>query len=138
MFTPVQFSQLVAAAWFGPAAARFATIEHYTSINGNHQATRYRASYLPGVPGEAGCYQVSEPCPFAAVAATLHKAFEARALTFAQYAQGIWAVAQAEQVFTAAAPAELAPLAPLAPCPGCGERAEVAVFGLCACEYVRA
>ena len=47
MFTALQFSQLVAAAWSGPAACHFATISHYVSSDGYAQ-TQYSASYHIG------------------------------------------------------------------------------------------
>jgi len=137
MFTPFQLSQLAAAAWFGPTASHISSIQVHAPAGRAVLAPKYTVSYHTLTGGMVAYAELA--CPFGAVAQALHAAHAKGTVSFAQYAQGIWAVAQAEQAFTADAPAaELAPLAPLALCPGCGERAEVAVFGLCACEYVRA
>lgn len=72
MFTALQFSQLVAAAWSGPAAAHFATISHYVAPGG-YAATTYCASYhfrtRPGQP--ESCFMQQAACPFEAVAAAV-------------------------------------------------------------------
>ena len=67
MLTSVQFSQLAAAAWSGPAAAIIASIEHYAAAAGDHTSTTYSASYHVG----GVCHMGRAGCPLAAVAAAV-------------------------------------------------------------------
>ncbi|UOQ81006.1 hypothetical protein [Hymenobacter sp. 5414T-23] len=67
MLTPLQFSQLVSAAWSGPAVAHYATISHYVAPSG-YQVTHYQVSYHPS-PGT--CHYAQQECPFLAVAAAV-------------------------------------------------------------------
>jgi hypothetical protein len=67
MLTSVQFSQLAAAAWSGPAAAIIASIEHYAAAAGDHASTTYSASYHVG----GVCHMGRAECPLAAVAAAV-------------------------------------------------------------------
>jgi hypothetical protein len=67
MLTSVQFSQLAAAAWSGPAAAIIASIEHYAAAAGDHTSTTYSASYHVG----GVCHMGRAECPFVAVAAAV-------------------------------------------------------------------
>ena len=107
MFTPLQFSQLVASAWSGPAASRFATISHYTSAAGDYTTTNYSVSYHPhGATGT--CFQAAQPCPFATVRAALLKAWQEFALTAEQLHSGHDAVTAAEQAFSNAQPPQVA------------------------------
>lgn len=93
MFTVLQFSQLVAAAWSGPAACHFATISHYVAPGGYTQ-TQYSASYHIG----EACHLGQAPCPFEAVARAV------QAFAAAQPVPSLLAaVAHAAQVLGAAA-----------------------------------
>lgn len=97
MFTALQFSQLVAAAWSGPAAAHFATISHYVAPEG-YARTQYTASYHVG----GACHLGQAECPFQAIAAAV------QAFAVAQPAPsllGALAVAHAAQALAAAAQA---------------------------------
>ncbi|MBB4601962.1 hypothetical protein HNQ93_002469 [Hymenobacter luteus] len=67
MLTPLQFSQLVSAAWSGPAVAHHATISHYVAPGGYHY-TQYQVSYHPS---QGGCHFSQQECPFQAVAAAV-------------------------------------------------------------------
>ncbi|UYZ60201.1 hypothetical protein [Hymenobacter latericus] len=69
MLTPLQFSQLVSAAWSGPAVAHHATISHYVGATG-YQATQYQVSYHIGGECFIAPWQAQE-CPFQAVAAAV-------------------------------------------------------------------
>ncbi|SHK71733.1 hypothetical protein [Hymenobacter psychrotolerans] len=95
MFTALQFSQLLAAAWSGPAACHFATISHYVAPEG-YTKTQYTASFHIG----QACHLGQAECPFAAVAAAV------QAFAAAQPAPSLLAavvVAHAAQVLRAAA-----------------------------------
>ncbi|MDJ0364856.1 hypothetical protein QMK33_06800 [Hymenobacter sp. H14-R3] len=89
MLTSVQFSQLAAAAWSGPAAAIIASIEHYAAAAGDHASTTYSASYHVG----GVCHMGRAECPLAAVAAAVQhytagiEAEAARQLASAQVAR---------------------------------------------------
>lgn len=89
MLTSVQFSQLAAAAWSGPAAAIIASIEHYAAAAGDHASTTYSASYHVG----SVCHMGRAECPLAAVAAAVQhytagiEAEAARQLASAQAAR---------------------------------------------------
>ncbi len=89
MLTTLQFSQLAAAAWSGPAAAIIASIEYYAAAVGDHTSTTYSASYHVG----GVCHMGRAECPLAAVAAAvLHytagiEAEAARQLASAQAAR---------------------------------------------------
>lgn len=109
MLTALQFSQLVAAAWAGPAACHFATISHYVAPGG-YTSTEYQASYhLLGPEGQPiACYMQLAPCPFAAITGAV------QAFAAAQPAPsllGAVAKAHAAQVLSGAA-AQLAGGAP--------------------------
>lgn len=95
MFTALQFSQLVAAAWSGPAACRFATISHYVAFDG-YTSTRYTASYHVG----SACHLGEGPCPFEAITRAVH-AFAAAQPAYSLLAA--IAVAHAAQVLSSAA-----------------------------------
>lgn len=95
MFTALQFSQLVAAAWSGPAAAHIATISHYVAPDG-YSRTQYIASYHIG----QACHMGQAECPFAAVSAAV------QGFAAAQPAPSLLAavvVAHATQALSAAA-----------------------------------
>ena len=72
MFTALQFSQLVAAAWSGPAASHIASVSHYVAPSG-YTHTLYQVSYhvslQPGQP--ESCFYQQAACPFEAVAAAV-------------------------------------------------------------------
>jgi len=104
MFTPFQFSQLAAAAWFGPAASHISSIQVHAPAGRAVLAPKYRVSYHTLTGGMVAYAELA--CPFEAVAQALHAAHAKGAVSYAQYAQGIWAVAQAEQIFTADAPVQ--------------------------------
>ena len=126
MFTPLQFSQLAAAAWRGPAAAIIAGAQHYVSPTGEYTTTTYCASYhIGGV-----CYMGREACPFAAVQAALDLAAGAGVLGVAGVVAGTAVVQQAERVF-AGAPAAQVPAAVV--CATCGEAPDY--FQQCRCCY---
>ncbi|MCR5888334.1 hypothetical protein LRS06_11280 [Hymenobacter sp. J193] len=95
MFTALQFSQLVAAAWSGPAVCHFATISHYVAPDG-YAATRYSASYHVG----AACHLGEGPCPFEAIARAVDAFAASRPMPSLLAAV---AVAHAAQVLSAAA-----------------------------------
>lgn len=95
MLTALQFSQLVAAAWSGPAACHFATISHYTAPGG-YTKTQYIVSYHIG----HACHMGQAECPFGAVSEAV------QAFAAAQPAPSLLAavaVAHAAQVLHAAA-----------------------------------
>ncbi|WP_157541628.1 hypothetical protein [Hymenobacter aerophilus] len=64
MFTALQFSQLAAAAWSGPAASHHAATSHYQAPGG-YSATEYWVAYHVG---QATFYK-SAACPFEAISA---------------------------------------------------------------------
>ena len=99
MFTTLQFSQLAAAAWSGPAAAIIASIEHYVAQAGDHTTTSYIASYhLGGI-----CYMGRGECPFEAVAAAVHRyAVSIEALAAQQQAAARAAMRHARRALAAA------------------------------------
>ena len=101
MLTALQFSQLLTAAWSGPAAAHFATISHYVAAEGDYSRSQYCASYHVG----KGCYLGEGPCPFQAITAAV------AAFAAAQPVPGAAVVARAAQVVRRAA-AQLAGPAP--------------------------
>ena len=109
MFTPLQFSQLVAAAWSGPAASHFATISHYVAADG-YATTTYQASYhlslQPGQPER--CFLRQAACPFEAVAAAVAAASLAGAPVCRRHAQRV--IARQVAVF-AGVPGRLAAFA---------------------------
>lgn len=88
MLTTLQLSQLAAAAWSGPTAAVFASIEHYAAAVGDYTATTYAVSYHVG----GVCHLGRAACPFEAVAAAVQhyaagiQAEAARQLAIAQAA----------------------------------------------------
>ncbi|GGG35693.1 hypothetical protein [Hymenobacter glacieicola] len=84
MLTTLQFSQLVAAAWSGPAAAHHATISHYVAPGG-YQATQYQVAYHPS---QGGCHYAQQECPFQAVAAAVAAAYAAGVPVCRHHAQG--------------------------------------------------
>jgi hypothetical protein len=79
MLTALQFSQLVAAAWAGPAACHFATISHYVAPGG-YTSTEYQVSYHPLVAAGQPiiCYMRQAPCPFEAIAGAVQAFAEAQ------------------------------------------------------------
>lgn len=112
MFTALQFSQLVASSWLGPAAAHFATISCYQAPDG-YAVTQYSASYHVG----SVCHLGQGRCPFEAVTAAVRSFAAAQphpSLTAAL------AIAHAARVLRAAA-AALAGIRP--PRPGFAARA---------------
>lgn len=129
MFTPLQLSQLAAAAWSGPAATIIAGVEYYAATSG-HTATNYTVSYHIGEV----CYLGRAESPFAAITQAAGR-FAAEGAALAEGA-GVQAhaartVAAAEALFTPATPA-LAP--PVVACAVCGEGRDH--FGECGCAYV--
>ncbi len=69
MFTALQFSQLAAAAWSGPAAGHVAAISYNVTPCG-HAVARFSISYHLG----GACYLQLSPCPFAAIATAVAQA----------------------------------------------------------------
>ena len=69
MFTALQFSQLVAAAWSGPAVCHHATVCHYQAPGG-YASTEYSVAYHVG----PACYYAHALCPFEALAGAVAKA----------------------------------------------------------------
>ncbi|HEX8429189.1 hypothetical protein [Hymenobacter sp.] len=76
MLTALQFSQLVAAAWSGPAVAHFATISCYVAPGG-YSTTQYQASYHIITPtGQPeGCYMRQSECPLQAISESVAAAY---------------------------------------------------------------
>ncbi|TYZ12627.1 hypothetical protein FY528_04850 [Hymenobacter lutimineralis] len=68
MLTPLQFSQLAAAAWAGPASIVQATISTCQLFSG-HLITYYTVSYTSG--GAVFLSPLCSTCPFQAVAAAV-------------------------------------------------------------------
>lgn len=129
MFTPLQLSQLAAAAWSGPSATIIAGIEHYAATSG-HTATTYSVSYHIGQV----CYLGRTESPFTAITQAASRfAIEGATLSEGASVQAHAArtVAAAEALFTPA----IVPAAPLAvACAACGEGRDH--FGECGCAYV--
>ena len=71
MLTSLQFSQLAAAAWAGPAAGHIAAISH-SVLSCGHQVTQYQVSYHVAFHSpQPVCYFAAQQCPFQAVAAAV-------------------------------------------------------------------
>ncbi|SHL75518.1 hypothetical protein [Hymenobacter psychrotolerans] len=69
MFTTLQFSQLIAAAWAGPVAGHSAAIVHGVLPSG-HQYTQYQVSYHVGGACYISTYDAQQ-CPFQAIASAV-------------------------------------------------------------------
>lgn len=130
MFTPLQLSQLAAAAWSGPSATIIAGVEHYAAASG-HTATTYTVSYHVGQV----CYLGRTESPFTAIAQAASR-FAAEGATISEgasvQAHAARTVAAAEALFTPAAVPAAAP--PVVACAACGEGRDH--FGECGCAYV--
>ncbi|MBD2716735.1 hypothetical protein KBK19_16945 [Microvirga sp. STR05] len=85
MLTPLQFSQLVSAAWCGPAVAHHASIQVYAAACG-YQATQYQVSYHTS---QGVCHYAAQACPFQAVAAAVAAAAAAGVPVSRHHAQRI-------------------------------------------------
>jgi len=133
MLTSFQFSQLVAAAWFGAPVITQATASTCTLVGGAPR-TSYCVYYTLSAPGGAmfGTAGPFEPCPFAAILSAIDRAWEAGALTGRQVEQAQVVVRAAERVFVGAPTPPPAP--PVVACAVCGETEDA--FGECGCAYV--
>lgn len=88
MLTTLQFSQLAAAAWAGPAPlAIIAGISHYQAACG-HQATNYSVSYHFATALHCAPL-VAQQCPFQAVAAAVAAAAAAGVPVSRHHAQHV-------------------------------------------------
>lgn len=145
MFTPLQFSQLAAAAWHGPAAT-VQTSACVCVLESGFTSTLYSTCYTLGKVQHSSAAS-SRSCPFAAAWSALWAAFMAGVLTAEQFAAGEQVVEQACNSFgnvpAPQGPATCAATPATAPrrfafvpasCAACGEAPDH--FGLCSCSYV--